>query len=149
VKRSALAFLVAPLCVPLLVTPYAFLVFPYPDKSPWIVIIVASGVLFGYGGTFLFGIPMFWFLQARKLTSIWAAAATGFLIGAITSLGLVAAFTLVFAKRGFRDLGEEINRVLSTPSDLVFLLCSGLLGIMVGITFWAIARPDRHPLKTS
>src|SRR5258707_6220129 len=100
-RRTALACLVAPLWIRLLVTPYAFLMFPYPDKSPWIIIMVASNVLFGYGGTFLFGIPIFRFLQARKLTSIWAAAVTGFLIGAITSLGLIAAFVLAFAKRDF------------------------------------------------
>jgi len=149
VSRSTLAFLVAPFWVSLLITPYAYLMFPYPDQNHWVVVGVVLGVLFGYGGKFLFGILMLWFLQALRVTTVWVAATAGFLIGAITSLGFVIAFILFFTKGDFRALAMEINLGLSDPRDLVFLLWSGSLGIIVGITFWIIARPDRQYPKTS
>jgi hypothetical protein len=79
-NRSLVAFLVAPLWVPLVMTPLASLyMFSSPNQGPWVVITTFPGVVFGYGGTLAFGLPAFAVLRSRQMTAFWIAPVLGFM----------------------------------------------------------------------
>src|SRR5436190_15507271 len=91
--RPLLAFLVAPLWVPLIVAPVAAAyIFPYAAQAHWVAISTIISAIFAYAGMLLFGVPMFLLLQRRPRALLGAATVLGFAAGALTSL----AFTLLF-----------------------------------------------------
>jgi hypothetical protein len=139
-SRHRLAFVVAPLWVPVLVGLYCFfLIFTRPGQEELIVIAMTIGAILSYGGTLAFGRPAFAFMRTHRMTSIWMAMATGFAIGALTSfffLVAIAAMLQGLAALLFSD--EALHAALS-----LFNVASGIMGTLVGITLWLIARPDR------
>jgi hypothetical protein len=143
-SRSAIAFLVAPLWVPLLVTPYCYLfVFPYAEQRHWVVIGAVVSAIFSYGGTLSIGIPTFSVLRAYKMTTIWMAIAVGFVIGAASWIAFLALFMIFLHAGSVRGLGAGIHEALADPKRLMLVLWLGAMGSVVGSTLWLIARPDR------
>jgi len=140
-NRTALAFAIAPLWPPLLVGGGIWLV---ENNGQTVWLVTAVSVLFSYGGTCLIGAPAFLFLRSRGYSARRVAVVLGFTIGALAyqvflflfslALGNSVAFTLAT----FREMFTQW-----TPGNLIAVGAPGLLGALVGITLWVIARPDR------
>lgn len=134
--RPAIAFLVAPLAVPILLVPYLNSLMP---AQFWFVVALCFSAITAYAGTFLFGIPAYLFLQARKWTAFWIAPVLGFIAAGLAWTAFAALFGL--------SLGSDLSgvkRVLSNVSGLRDVLWPfGPLGAVVGSLLWLIARPDR------
>jgi hypothetical protein len=130
--RSVIAFLIAPLAVPLLYGAWAGL-HGLANDGPWppprIEIVLGFAAMFTYAGTVVFGIPACLFLRARKLTAFWLAPVVGFVAGAIMNCIFV---TLVIPS-------APLANVLLGSLEI-----GGPLGAVVGAIFWLIARPDRQ-----
>jgi hypothetical protein len=143
-SRSVIAFLVAPLWVPLLVTPYCYLfVFPHAEQGRWVVISAILSAIFSYGGTVLLGVPIFSILRARNLTASWIAIAIGFVIGAVVFEVFLVLLGLSLYGGNFKLAMKTFYETILDPIKLMFLVWPGSLGGIVGITLWLIARPDR------
>lgn len=139
-NRSVIAFVVAPLSVPLVVSICWFV--RDPGIGGVIATIIAVSAILTYTGTFAFGIPAFLFLRSRNLTAFWIAPITGFIIGATMST-IVTASYMVGLGGSLQDAINEIHEELTKSQSL--LGWPGLLGTIVGVTLWLIARPDRKP----
>jgi len=137
--RPALAFLIAPVWVPLVVAPYAALeLFPYAAQAHWVVISTIISAVFAYSGTLVVGVPAYLFLRSRDAVSIWVSLAVGFLIGALVGVLFLLCFALL--------MGQPIGQaVVGLANDLVPKLrlaaMTGGLGALVGVTAWFIGRP--------
>jgi hypothetical protein len=135
--RVVMAFFLAPLSVPLSMLP----IVAFSDgKSIAKIIIVVLGAVASYGGTFVFGIPAYSFLKARRVTAAWAAVATGLAIGAITWVLFSVLLPL--------SLGQGLSGVRFALIDRRMmsgvLWPGGVEGALVGAVYWLIARPDRR-----
>jgi hypothetical protein len=117
--RTMTAFYVAPLAAPLILGVY----FENADPQTGSIITPIS-LAVSYAGTFLFGVPIYLFLRARKLTAFWIAPLVGFIVGATTWCATFALFGLSLKFAHALEGG-------------------GLLGAVVGTILWLIARPDR------
>ncbi len=141
IDRTVLAFLVAPLWVPIATAMYVYAVgmFPNPEQRPWIYITTLIGALFGYGGVWAIGLPAFRILRAKGLSSGWIAIVMGFVVAVLTW----HIFELLFAL----SLGNSLNFVwhnwTTSAVQWALILGIGALGVVVGGTLWLIARPDR------
>jgi hypothetical protein len=139
--RTATAFAIAPLWVPLLAAPvFRFYVWPDPAQVHWVAIGTIISATFAYVGCVVLGLPLFRWLIARGLVSFWIAPFAGFVIGVVTWLLFMACFALM--------LGEGAQGVAlalaDAPKHLRFLLLPAGVGALVGATIWLIARPDRQ-----
>lgn len=139
-RRTVLAFLIAPLWVPVSAWPYAARMFPYPEQQHWIVVTTIVATVFAYGGTVAFGVPAFLLLRARKHTSFWIAPVLGFVAGVATWLVFLALFGLSLGHSWSYVLRELVN----DAAKLGNYLPAGPLGSAIGATLWLVARPDRH-----
>ena len=133
---TPIAFLVAPLVVPLL----AVLFLDPPLSEPSIV-----GILFGvtfatYVGVAAFGIPTFLFLRSRQWTEFWVALVAGFIIGTTMWYVGVGLFALSLGNR----LSDVLSRRLTADEWSMALRVGALAGAAVGAILWLIARPDRR-----
>ena len=148
-ERAKYAFAIAPLWVPLLLTIFWTVEwFRAPGLKTPAAFTIFLGIFLSYGGTFLLGWPAFRFLRSRKWTSPWIAVSLGFAIAMATYSGFLFVFGLIL---GF-EVGESVNFVASMiaaswlgepPASSVLALVIGPTGMLVGITLWLIARPDR------
>jgi hypothetical protein len=135
-SRKLIAFLVAPLVVPVLM-------FPYLDglttTSFWLGFALAISVIITYVGTVVLGVPGYMLLRGRNWTSLWIAPLLGFAIGAFMWLVFHTAFVLLL------DQGMSgVRSALANPSTWEGALWpGGIAGAVVGATLWLIARPDR------
>jgi len=116
--RELLAFMLAPLVVPLVVT---------LDLRLWeggsigfFIAVIATMV--GYVGTLMIGLPLYLLLRNRNATAFLLAPVFGAVIGAVAA-------RLVWSVFG-----------LDRPSDSFGF--GGLTGAAVGTVLWLIARPD-------
>ena len=138
--RTLIAFLVAPLWV---VAPVGLLAItmttPHPWQNPSMYAIVATGTLFGYGGTVILGLPALYILRARGYTAFWVALLTGFTAGALTWLVFLAVISLLLHASVDRQC---LSMFATSPRSLAFWV-AGVLGVAVGATIWWIIRPDR------
>jgi Zn-dependent protease with chaperone function len=126
--RTPIAFLVAPVAVPILAV--VFLQPPLHDIGVAFIIVVSWFV--AYVGVFVFGLPVYRFMLARNATTFWIAPAVGFVVGAIMYWVTLALVGLMF---GAKDLGR--------PDDISDALkLGGVAGAAVGAVLWVIARPD-------
>ncbi len=131
--RSWVAFVIAPLAVPVI----ASLTARYFDATQdWLNVIVSISLMAGYLGTFLIGLPLYLLLRAFNLTAFWLAPAIGFVVG--------FAMTYLVAL----SLGVEPEMVRSGFwSRTLFgaaIQFGGPAGAVVGALLWLIARPDRQ-----
>jgi hypothetical protein len=123
--RTAIAFVLAPLVVPLIWIAYSVGYDYWPAASRAEFLIKGAPLLFvvtafnAYAGTFIVGAPVYLFLRARALTAFWIAPAIGLAVG-----------TLVTAPISGMQLAATVV---------------GPLGAAVGAVLWLIDRPDREP----
>ena len=131
--RVTVAFIVAPVVVPVSVVAYV----TYYGLTPiWVLMVGFLSIWVAYGGTLIVGIPLYLFLRARKWTYLWVAATLGFLVG-------IMAWTASFAILSFDATLSNLREALASGkglSDLVWP--GGSLGFLVGVILWLIARPD-------
>jgi hypothetical protein len=136
--RPVIAFLVAPLVVPLFLLPSLYS--GMPDRF-WFAVTLIMAAIAAYAGTFFFGLPAYLFLRARKWTSFWIAPVLGFIAGSLAYCVLVVLFAV--------SLGNRLSSVMAGFSnvnglrDLLWPI--GPQGALVGALLWLIARPDRAP----
>ena len=121
--RTSLAFLVAPLVVPLICVVIASIEawsrrVPAEPAPEWLTLVATFSGLYAYLGVIIFGAPIYLALRVYKLTELWIALVVGFVVGA----------ALVFPMFG------------AVPG----LAIGGPLGAIVGAAFWLIDRPDRR-----
>lgn len=138
--RTPIAFLVAPFAVPLIV---ALSVPASGSHNTAAAAAVGVSALVSYFGAFVFGIPTYLLLRARKLTAFWIAPVAGFMAGAVM-------WYLVLALLGLSLGSSSIGSALSDPSLLSNALGRiGPLGALVGTILWLIARPDLRTHQNS
>jgi hypothetical protein len=139
-SRVALAFLVAPLWVPLAFAIFAGIyLFHGNILSGWFVYGIVVSMVPAYAGSVAFGLPAFRFLQRRQLVSPWIGAGCGFVIGVVTFYA--SSFLIPWLSGAFKQDGA-FERALLVPSYM--LLSAGGLGVLVGLTIWFITRPDKR-----
>lgn len=108
--------------------------------------VALVGLLLGFAAMLVVGLPLHALLRTRRITEGVAYALAAALVGVVLRCLGIAASALPLASRkganlasaGLALLGAAVGR-----PDL--LLWAGLLGALVGVTFWWIARPDRPP----
>lgn len=115
-QRTVTAFVVAPVVASVVALIVAFAV--YREFLTALIFASVTGT-FGYLAAVVLGIPVYWLLRWRGLTSSWITAASGALIAMATGYAMWGAFMLLFG-------------------------ITGALGTIAGLTFWSIARPDRR-----
>lgn len=136
-SRQTLAFLLAPLVVPMSFA----LWLAWGHLAPaWVVVSAFVSALFTYGGTAVFGIPAYKILLRSGWTALWVAVVTGFVIGMITWIIFGILFALSLDEGMF-----GVRAVLIQSKDVVknVVWPGGVFGMIVGVLFWIIARPDR------
>jgi len=142
VRRTILAFAIAPLWVPLLVIAAILLFDPYVkyDGGPAPAGVVSTVIT--YAGILLIGLPAFLFLRSRGWTSWWLSVALGFAAG----VAMFAVFLIAFGSLLGESLHDQWNALPHNPflTNAATCLVTGGLGALVGITLWLIARPDRR-----
>ena len=122
--RTPIAFIFAPLAVPVLVALYL----RWSADSLIYGLILVGSLFIAYIGTFLLGFPIYRILVARKLTAFWLAPVVGFIVGT-TVLLMVQAVTVRARAPDMLDVASQFG---------------GSLGAVVGTIIWLIARPDRQ-----
>jgi hypothetical protein len=135
--RTFLAFLLAPLAVPLIMV-LVVLVEVRPEPEDLAVGLASTALFysaFGYVGVLLVGVPMYRFLWARNWTAFRVAPVAGFAAGAFFGMFVF----LVLWSIGLAQGG--LANILATAA--IGLFC-GLCGVLVGVLLWLIARPDRQ-----
>lgn len=134
--RTPIAFLVAPLVVPLL----AVLVLDEPLSDPSIVAILIVVTFATYFGVAAFGVPTFLFMRSRQWTEFWMALTAGFIIGTVMWYVGASFFRLW--------LGNHLSDVLSSLGAAaewsMALRVGAVPGTAVAAILWLIARPDRR-----
>lgn len=135
--RVQLAFVVAPLWVPLALWGFASLG-SYPTPGDWPLLIAAVSTMCAYIGVLVIGLPAFLLMRAERWTASWMAAVAGLLAGLVISY---TALVVVCLLRGPHFVNWT---ALRDALDVQFLSVSAVVGALVSITLWLIARPDRH-----
>jgi len=132
--RTQTAFIIAPLWVPLLVTPYfALYMVSEGGRLSWGIIAGGLSALLAYLGTYLLGRPLFNFLISRNWTTLWLAVVSGCCIGIITRITFMVCFAVFFGESVLSGVAMAFGPELAPAA---------LLGALVGGTLWLIARPD-------
>ena len=92
-----------------------------------------------YLGVLAIGLPLYNFLLSRRLTAIWIAAPAGIVVANIA--GVIPALGLGVWSLGF---SETFNVLVRAPVDWRSFIMPTVLGSIVGLTLWVIARPDKE-----
>src|SRR6266481_2710874 len=152
-NRHVVAFLLAPLIVPVLTSALALPVLREVPSLYWLGLVTAAAV--SYAGAVLAGAPAYVALRSGGWTAFWIAPLVGFVVGVIMAIGLVALFpvavqsgALSYILEMFTDPGEVVTaniQIWSTNVDSppAALIGPGILGALVGTALWLIGRPDR------
>ena len=101
--------------------------------------------LFAYLAVFTFGVPAFYSFRDRGLARIWVAAITGLIGGVVTWLIVLVVVGLLLDE----SLPLVISTLLKDSADLPWFGLAGLLGMIVALVFWLIARPDHRTGKSN
>jgi hypothetical protein len=139
--RPLMAFLCAPLWVPLIVVLVASgMPTPSGPSASGLLIFAVISAFFAYLGMVVIGIPAYLFLRWRRWTTLWPAAAVGFVGGIVMSIVFGVVFFSVWG-----GWAKALDVVLGAPpSDQLFSLGLALVGALVAATAWLIIRPDRE-----
>lgn len=137
-NRTVIAFIVAPLWVPVAAEVVAYTLEPTDSLS--VAVDVLYNTFVSYLGAFALGFPAFLFLRSRKMTTFWIATLSGCIIGGVW--GAMFTTGLIFYLGGI----GAIQKLFGGNGNLVQMsLSPAMLGMIVGATVWLIARPDiRH-----
>ena len=128
--RFIIAFLIAPLAIPVIEAP-PWELYRYYDLW-WIFL----STVIAYAGTFLFGIPIYFFLRARNWTGFWVAPIAGFIVAALT-WWLVGFFAALSSGHDLFDIHAHLDW-------LRFALWPyGPIGALVATLVWLMARVER------
>ena len=139
-KRSQVAFLIAPLWVPLQVTLFsASFTIPTRSQFHWVVVAGLLSAAVAYLGTYGLGLPLFIFLKSRNWTALLVAIISSAFIGAVTYLIAVACFAIYLGE----DTQWVVAKLLANLEQMFPLVVPGFQGALVGSTIWAISRPDK------
>jgi hypothetical protein len=140
-KRTVVAFSLAPLWVPAAEIAYAAYKMPFL-KLGHLVIQAILWAIFAYGGTLIFGLPAIHaldFFGVRHRKSFWIAMVLGFGAGVLTTFCFLVLVIRLFApKFNIAFIFDQWNRSAFWWEYLPM----GVLGSIVGGTLWLIARPD-------
>lgn len=143
-KRSILAFLVAPLWVPVWAGVFGQFAFkPEPgifgpgQEPDWFLASLVAGLAIGYGATWFLGIPAHLTLGMRRWTAWSVYLSVGAGLGILTRLLGRLAYGL---SRG--DPAHAATYAVAMFADPAVILAPMILGMLVALTVWAIARPD-------
>jgi len=128
--RAVIAFLVAPLVVPILTTIELRELLSQPPLAGLMLLFCTFTA---YVGTFVFGIPTYLFLRTRRWTAFWLAPVLGFVAGGL-AWWLCKSVPMTGGTFHF-DPDPRLLRAVLWPF--------GPLGALVGSLLWLIARPDR------
>ena len=132
--RVPMAFLVAPLAVPLL----AVLVLELPLSEPYIVTFLFIITFVTYAGVVIFGIPTYLVLRSGKWTNFWIAPIVGFIVGMVMWYVTFALFEIVLG----HTWSYALSSVAAADEWVKALRFGAPAGAAVGTIFWLIARPD-------
>jgi hypothetical protein len=136
-NKRAVAFLVAPLTVPVLGLPY---VLSLMTGTTWIVLGIVVATILAYVGVLVIGAPLLMFLWGRQRTALWVTSVAGGVGGMLTWTIFGALFPLLL-DQGF----SGVRRALTVSNMLNGVIWpGGVLGVVVGIVLWLIARPDKE-----
>ena len=130
--RVVVAFLVAPLVVPIFAGIYFRGLLAHPDL---VVMVLCLSTITAYAGTQLLGVPTYFLLRSRNWTAFWLAPLLGFIAGGLT-WWLFSGVILMGESLRFEpvwNLGELMDAFWPF----------GPVGAVVGGVLWFIARPDR------
>ncbi len=132
--RAAIAFLIAPVVVPILMARWLYVTMSGPD---WFMISLIITTITAYTGALVFGLPTYLWLRRRKWTAFWLAPVAGFVVGGLTWCAIAALF-------GWSPGNlSDVDSVLKNMTDLREVLWPfGPLGAVVGCLLWIIGRPD-------
>jgi uncharacterized integral membrane protein len=137
--RRVIAFIVAPMAVPIVGFPY---ILSMMQGGTWIAIGTVIAIILAYVGTLGIGVPLLTLLWNRRWTALWITVVVATIGGVIMwEIFLLVLFPLL--------LGQEVvslGSALAKPDMLNGILWpAGVLGIATGIVLWLIARPDKEP----
>lgn len=142
-SRTALALAIAPLWVPLIVMGFEYRAHVPPPGARETLAVGALVAFNAYLAVYLFGLPGFLALRSRRRTGWIAATALGGVVGILAlipfDLSAAIAVHLMFdiaVPWAVLGLAAEIARKF-------YFLYTAPLGMLVGLTLWLIARPDR------
>jgi hypothetical protein len=133
--RTIIAFAIAPLVAPLVLSLY----FGLGSPGSLIGFILIFGSMFAYGAALLVGIPLY--LVLRRMG--WHGPAMLALCGALIGVGSWMFFLFVFPMLTGGP-SKDLREVFANLGVFDFLILPALLGAASGLLFWLIARPDRH-----
>ena len=129
--RFAIAFLIAPLAIPMIEFP------PWKLLPFEIMFLIVLPITFiAYVGTFLFGIPAYFFLRCRKWTAFWFAPVAGFIVAALTWSLVEVALIVLFSPRYL-----EAHGYLDWLHDVLWPY--GPIGALVASLLWVMAWLER------
>jgi hypothetical protein len=143
-KRVFLAFAIAPLWIPLATIFSGELLFAYGDTHALLtpVLVLLFRTFIGYAATLVFGLPAFLLLRRRRIPHLLIAVVLGFIVGLLIRLGYVGFYTIISPGCGWRDVWLNIQYVATALIEIPSLILPGILGALVGVTLWAILRPE-------
>jgi hypothetical protein len=100
-------------------------------------------MIFAYGGMVVFGVPTYLLLRSRNIAALWVALAAGFAYGALTMQVFLVLLGLSLGA-SIQESVAGLPKLIRHPEQWpVGFMLPGVLGGMVSLTFWLIARPDR------
>jgi Zn-dependent protease with chaperone function len=129
--RTPIAFLVAPLAIPIVMT---WLRPSLADLDTGLALVVS--MLAAYIGIFVIGLPIYLYLQTRGAMAFWLAPIIGFMIGVVMTYAL---YFFVALSVGYHVVSPAEPVTLQDAFGF-----GGPSGAVVGAILWLIARPDRR-----
>jgi hypothetical protein len=130
--RFTIGFLIAPLAIPVI----EFRVWERPALPVELLWLVFLSIIVAYAGTFLFGIPTYRLLRARKWTAFWFAPLAGFIVAGLT-WWLLGLLTPLRGGNGFLDVHSHLDWLRGV------LWPYGPLGALVASLLWLMAWFER------
>ena len=146
--RHVVAFLVAPLAVPAVMSLLALQILFEVPSLYYFGLLIAAAV--SYAAMLLVGAPIYMLLRSRGWSAFWLAPVVGMMSGVIIATALVMIFPLALKSE---TLMSAVARVANGahggevfivgPGAAAVLVGPSMLGALVGTVLWLIGRPDR------
>jgi len=149
-NRAIVAFVIAPLTVPVVVGSFGVVIMavhslspaairnPFPDW-PMVIGTTVASALYSYGGAIVFGIPSYLWLRKRGTKAFWVWPAWGFGVGAATGFVLLLLGLLLLVEHSDPGNSPPLEDLLG--SAVMWLLLTGSLGALAGTAHRRIAPP--------